>query len=290
MAGRPGDKPLLGVVMMLASLLLMAVLSALVKSVSAREPLAEVLFFRFAGSLIPLAWMLRRSGGISLLRTDQPLEHALRSLFGIMGIATYFYALSAIPIADATALTYSAPLFIMLFSIVFLGERVGAAKWLSALIGFVGVFLIASPRGHGVSMGTLAAVASAVFGALVSVWIRRLSQADGALTIAIIYNATGAAVSMLGLLIIGWELDLNIDLAMMVTVGLIAGAQQFLMTSSFRYAEASVIAPLEYALLVFAGLIGWLFWDEVPTDNALIGAVIITVSGVFVVRLGRARA
>lgn len=290
MTARAGDQPLRGVLMMLSSLMVMAVLSAIVKFVSGREPLAEILFFRFAGSLVPLAWVLHRSGGVSVLRTEQPLEHGLRSLFGILGIGLYFFALGAIPIADATALTYSAPLFVMLFSIVFLGERVGAVKWMATLAGFAGVFLIANPRGHGLSLGTLAAVGSAVFGALVSVWIRRLSQADAAVTIAIVYNTSGAVVALIWLLIGGWRLELNLDLFLMLIVGLLAGVQQFLMTSSFRYAQASFLAPFEYALLVFAAAVGWFFWGEVPTVNAVAGAVIISISGLFVVRRRRARA
>lgn len=287
---RPGDQPLRGVAMLLASLLLMAILSALVKFVSAREQLAEIMFFRFAGSLLPLAWVLSRSGGISLLHTGQPLQHALRSLFGIIGIGAYFYALGSIPMADATALTYSAPLFVMLFSIVFLGERVGRLRWTAALLGFAGMYLIANPRGHGAGLGTLAAIASAVFGALVSVWIRRLSLKDAAATIAVIYNTAGALVSLVWLLAVGWQFEMGLDLALMIVVGLIAGAQQYLMTSSFRVAEASFLAPFEYVLLVFAAAIGWLFWGELPTAEAVIGAVIISISGLVVVRRGRARA
>ncbi|MCZ7599958.1 MAG: DMT family transporter [Gammaproteobacteria bacterium] len=108
---RPGDEPLKAVAMLLSSLVLMAILSALVKLVSERQGLAAIMFFRFAASLLPLARVLQRSGGISVLRTGQPLQHALRSVFGICGIGCYFYALGRIPIADATALTYSAPLF-----------------------------------------------------------------------------------------------------------------------------------------------------------------------------------
>lgn len=287
---RTGDHPLRGMAMLLASLLLMAVLSALVKYVSEVEALAEILFFRFAASLIPLAWVLSRSGGIPLLVTTQPLGHALRSLFGMLGIGLYFFALAEIPLADATALTYSAPLFVMLFSILFLGERVGGVRWMAALFGFVGVFLIANPGGHGLSPGTLAAIGSAVFGALVMVWIRRLSVVDAAVTIAIIYNSAGAAVGLIWLLLSGWQLDFNINLLVMISIGLIAGFQQFLMTSSFRYAEASFLAPFEYSLLIFAAGIGWLFWGEVPTANVVAGAIVISASGLIIVRRGRARA
>jgi drug/metabolite transporter (DMT)-like permease len=92
------------------------------------------------------------------------------------------------------------------------------------------------------------------------------------------------------LMLVGGSLDLDIDTGIMMLIGIIAGAQQFLMTSSFRYAEASLLAPLQYLVLVFAGFIGWVFWGEVPTTAAVVGAVIITVCGVFIVRRQTRRA
>lgn len=268
----------------------MALMSALVKLVSQRQPLAEVVFYRFAGSLLPLLWILQRHGGIGLLRTTQPAQHLVRSLFGVLGIALYFYALGAIPMADATALTYSAPLFLALFAVVILAERVGVATWLAVATGFVGMLMVASPRGHGFGLGTAAAIGSAVFGALVSVWIRRLSANDAPVTIAVIYNTFGLVVAVAWLLLTVGAPGIDIDTAYMAVAGLLGGAQQYLMTSAFRYAEASFLAPLQYLLLVFAAIVGWLFWDEVPTLAAVIGAVIISASGVYIVRYQSRRA
>ncbi len=287
---RPGDRPLKAVALLLGSLLLMAVMSALVKLVSERQPLSEIMLFRFAGSLLPLVWVLARSGGVSALRTGQPMQHLIRSILGTAGIGLYFSALATIPIADATALTYSAPMFLSLFAVPLLGERVRMDTWLAVAVGFGGMLLIASPRGHGIGVGTAAAIGSAVFGALVSVWIRKLSAQDAPITIAVFYNAFGFVVSL------AWVVGarefpvFDADIAIMAAVGVMAGAQQYLMTSSFRYAEASFLAPLQYVLLVFAGIVGWVFWGEVPTPAAIAGALIITASGVFIVRRGRRRA
>ncbi len=281
---RSGDQPLRGVVMLLASLVFMAVMSAMVKYVSPRQGLAEILFYRFAGSLLPLLLVTWRRGGFVQLRTSQPWQHVIRSAFGVLGIGLYFYALGAIPIADATALTYSAPMFLVVFAVLMLSERVDAATWLAVLVGFAGMLLIANPRGHGIGIGTLAAIGSAVFGALVSVWIRRLSAMDAPVTIAVFYNTFGMLVGGAWWLLAGGSPGLDADTAVMVLMGLLGGAQQYFMTTSFRYAEASLLAPLQYALLVFAGLVGWMAFDEVPTAGAVAGAVIIAASGVFIVR------
>ncbi len=281
---RTGDQPLRGVGFLVSSLVLMALMSALVKLVSPRQPLAEVVFYRFAGSLPPLLWILYRHGGLGLLRTTQPAQHLVRSLFGVLGIALYFYALGVIPMADATALTYSAPLFLAVFAVVLLGERVHAAAWLAVGAGFVGMLLVANPRGHGIGVGTAAAIGSAVFGALVSVWIRRLSASDAPVTIAVFYNTFGMIVAAAWLVTSVGSPGFDMDTMYMGVAGLLGGAQQYLMTSAFRYAEASFLAPLQYLLLVFAAVVGWLFWDEVPTLAAVAGALIISASGVYIVR------
>jgi drug/metabolite transporter (DMT)-like permease len=273
-----------GVALLLASLLLLAALSALVKFVSPRQSLPAIMFFRFAGSLVPLVWVLGRTGGVPLLKTRQPMQHAVRSFFGIVGIAMYFYALGAIPIADATALSYSAPLFLIVFAIVILGERVAMSKWIAVAAGFAGMLLIAMPRGHGIGLGHLAAIGSAVFGALVSVWLRRLSRVDAPVAIALYYNFAGALVALIWVVFSGAHVQWGMDAAWMAAIGLLAGVQQYLRTSAFRFAEASLLAPLDYALLIYAALIGWIFWGEVPTSAAVAGAVVIVASGLFIVR------
>ena len=278
------NRPMLGIAYMMASLMAMALLTALVKLVSESQSVSEILFFRFFGSLLPLALILRRSGGLSLLRTADPLQHGLRITFGLGGLACYFYAVASIPLADATALAYTAPIFVVLLSQPILGERITGLKILAILVGFVGVLLIARPVGGAISGGTLAAVGGAIFGALVSIWIRKLNRKDPAITIAVFYNGSAAIVMLCWLLATGWHISLNVNLILMLCIGLIAGAQQYLMTRSFSYAEAGFLAQFEYVMLIFAAITGWVFWQETLTLHTLLGAIIITASGLFIAR------
>ena len=139
---------------MLANLSAMAFVSLLVKGLTTDQtqiPLVEILFFRFAGTLPVFFWFMMRAGGWRSLKTDHPVAHLLRGAFGITSLSLFFYSLASIPLADATALAYAAPIFITIFAIPLLGERVGPWRWSAIAAGFLGVLLIAQPTGAGLA-------------------------------------------------------------------------------------------------------------------------------------------
>lgn len=272
---------------LLLSLLCMAIITGLVKFVSAKEPVSEILFFRFAGSLVLLSFVLRRSGGVSLLRTTQPLQHFVRTVCGMLSIGLYFLSIRSIPIADATAISFSAPLFVLVFAVPLLGEQVSIRQWFMVFLGFCGMLLIASPTGHHFGIGSIAAIGSAVFGAMVSIWLRRLSFRESVITIAVLYNTTGTLILLCWLLVTDWTLNWDVYLLAMICIGLLGGVQQYTLTTAYRLTRASVLAPIEYLLLILVGLIGWYFWSEVPSINGLFGAFIVVVSSIFATRYAR---
>lgn len=167
-----GDKPLLGVMLLLGCLFLMSGISALVKLLGEGYPIQQLLLFRFGFAALTFACLLPRNGGLDALKTDRPTDHAIRTWSGIIALSAYFYAVTVIPIADAVAISYAAPIFIVVLSIPFLGERIGLQRWAAVAIGFVGMLLIAKPAFTSIEFGYLAAIASAVFGAMVAVWPR----------------------------------------------------------------------------------------------------------------------
>lgn len=280
---RRRNRPLLGIGLALASMALASILTAIVKWLGADYPVGQILFFRFLFALPPILYFLRRAGGLAALRTHRPLDHALRSTFGVCGIGLFFFAVTEIPLAEATAIFYAAPIFVTALSVPLLAEAVGPRRWTAVLLGFVGVFVITDP-GHAVlGLGILAAVASALFSALVSIWLRRLSRSEATATIALYYNSTGTLVSGLLVLLFGWRTPDLLDLGVLVSLGLIGGFAQYLMTASFRYAEASMLTPFEYLALIFAAAIGFLVWQEVPPWTTLLGAAVIVASGLFVI-------
>ncbi|MFT5114353.1 MAG: drug/metabolite transporter (DMT)-like permease [Parasphingorhabdus sp.] len=278
------NQPLRGIAYMLASLLGMAILTIIVKLVSDKEALAEILFFRFAGSLIPLLFILQRAGGLSVLRTQQPLQHALRSVFGLSGIACYFYAIGSIPLADAITLSYTAPIFVVLLSLPILGEKITRVKLFAVTGGFAGALLIVRPEGQDLSLGTLIAIAGAILGALVSIWLRKLSLREHAATIAMFYNSSSAVICLIWLISTDWQLEFNFNLVLMITIGLVAGCQQYLMTRAFSFAEAGFLVQFDYVILIFAAIAGWFIWSEIPTWQTITGGIIITASGLLIAK------
>ena len=210
------------------------------------------------------------------------MDHAFRSIAGFTSLALLYYSLSRIPLADATALAYSAPIFITFLAIFLLKETIGVRRWIAIFTGFIGVILIAQPGGASWNLGVGAAIVSAITGALVAIWLRRLSSSERSVAVGLYYNSTGVVICLVWVLITGWLVPHRGELILFGAFGLMCAAQQWLLTISFRYAEASLLAPFEYLAMVFAAIVGYVFWGEIPVLTTWIGAAVIAASGLFI--------
>jgi drug/metabolite transporter (DMT)-like permease len=276
------DKPALGIATFMSNLLLMAILSAFVKLLTETYPLSEILLIRFTSAFLFFALLVFPQFGISGLHTKRPWEHAIRSFSGVASLSMFFFAISTIPMADATAISYSAPIFITILSIFFLNEKIGPARWSAIIAGFCGVLIIAQPTGTAINTGLFAAIGSAFFGAIVAIWLRRLSDTEKSATIGFYYNATGMTICLAWLLLYDPVYPKSEDIGLLLIFALCCAAQQWLLTISFKYAEASLLAPFDYFAMVFAAFLGYWFWFEIPTIETIIGGSIITVSGLVI--------
>lgn len=277
------DHPTLGIATFIGNLLLMALLSAAVRELVNRDyPLSEVLLFRYLFASGFFWIILFSTVGLTALATRRPLDHAIRSVSGIVSLGLLYFALTRIPIADATAISYAAPIFITVLSIYLLGEVIGLQRWLAVIAGFAGVLLISRPVAGNWDIGVIAAAGSAFTGALVAIWLRKLSSSEKSVTIGIYYNNLGILVCLAWVLLSGWLTPRGDDLWLFLGFGLGCGMQQWLLTVSFRYAEASLLAPFEYLAMIFAAIVGYVFWSEVPVLTTWIGAGIIAASGLFI--------
>ena len=283
LVSRHHDHPTLGIATLIGNLLLMALLSAAVRELVNRDyPLSEVLLFRYLFASGFFWIILFSSAGLTALATRRPLDHAIRSISGIVSLGLLYFALTRIPIADATAISYAAPIFITVLSIFLLGEVIGLQRWLAVIAGFVGVLLISRPGTGNWDIGVIAAAGSAFTGALVAIWLRKLSSSEKSVTIGVFYNNLGSLVCLAWVLMSGWLTPRDDDLWLFLGFGLGCGMQQWLLTVSFRYAEASLLAPFEYLAMIFAAIVGYVFWSEVPVVTTWIGAGIIAASGLFI--------
>ena len=277
------DRPGFGILIFVGNLAMMALLGAAVRELIDRDyPLAEVLLFRYVAASLFFLFVLSVTSGIRGLSTSRPMDHAIRSISGVISLGLFYFAVSRIPIADATAISYAAPIFITLLSIFLLGETIGLRRWIAVVVGFFGVLLIAQPVGGEFDLGRIAAAVSAVTGALVAIWLRKLSSTEKPASIGTYYNLLGSLICIVLVFYSGWITPRPGD--WMLLAGFAAGCalQQWLLTVSFRYAEASLLAPFEYLAMIFAAIVGYLFWSEIPVLTTWIGAAFIAGSGLFI--------
>ncbi len=278
---------------MVLSVLLFAGMDALVKWVAARHPVGQIIFFRNVFAFIPIMLFLPSAGGLVALRTRRPGAHFLRALAGIGAMVCVFGAFSLMPLADAVAILQAGPIFLTALSVPLLGERVGIRRWSAVAVGFAGVLVMTRPGAGVFDLAALLAVGGAMLYALAMISIRRLSATERPLTIVFYFTLCAAIAGSLSLPF-QWVTPAPLDLAFLISIGLIGGFAQFAMTQAFRLAPVATIAPYEYAALVFAMMFGYLIWGDVPDAWLLIGAAIVVASGLYILHretvLARARA
>ncbi|WP_342586220.1 DMT family transporter [Methylobrevis pamukkalensis] len=243
--------PLIGILMKVASTAFFAVTMALVKLVSERLPLGEVVFARSLLGIVPLlVWLALRRELPVALKTKAPFSHVLRAFAGTVSMFFWFGSLARLPLPDVTAINYAAPLMTTALAALLLGEQVRAYRWTAVIVGFLGVLLVLGQHmsdlshlsGDGESIGALMAFFSAVFAALAMISIRRMSGTEhtGAIVFYFMISASGIALLTAPF---GWVMPTPHEWGLLAAIGLFGGLGQVLLTQSYRYAEASVIAP-----------------------------------------------
>ncbi|HWI26708.1 MAG TPA: DMT family transporter [Stellaceae bacterium] len=274
-----------GIFYMLASVFVFSMINALVKWEAARYPLEEVVFFRCAFSLFPALGLVFAGGGARLLRTGRLGEHVGRGVLQFISMMCIFAAFGLMPLADAVAITFSAPLFLTILSIPLLGERVGRHRWAAVLVGFGGVLLmVRSGGGFGgglASTGALMALASAAIGANVTIAVRRMTLTEASPTLVAYQALVTTALSAI-LLPYAWTAPALTDALLMAATGLCSGIGQFWWTQAFRFAPAAVAAPFSYLSMIWSLGLGYLIWGDVPGWALLGGGGVVAASGLYI--------
>ena len=296
-----------GIALKVAATFVFAIMSALIKSASARFPVAEVVLFRSLFALVVLvAWLAYRGEFPGALHTRRPLGHIGRSLAGSGGMFANFVVLSLLPLADATAFTFATPLMVVPLAAYLLGEVVRPYRWAAVGIGFVGVLVMLSEHlGEGAShaapqraLGVAVALAGACCSAVAMIQTRRLTRSEPTGAIVFYFSmltAVFSAIVLLGAAV--WPAsapgaDLaagqrfvptaSLDFALLAAIGVFGGMGQILMTHSYRFADASIIAAFDYVAMIWAAALGYAFFAETPTPRILLGAFIVAGAGIFV--------
>lgn len=277
-------RPLLGIALKLASLVLFSGMTLCVKLLGTATPSGQTIFARGLISVVVLALIAWRTKRLSLLKTQNWRGHASRSLSGTVSMFCLFTAVTMIPLAEVTAITFTSPMFITVLAMVFLGEKIHRYRLTALILGFVGMLIMVGPHlsfGTGSSMGSLAALGAAIFAAIAMTSLRAMSRGEHAITITFYFSLTFMICAALTALQ-GWPMPTPMQFLLITLAGLFGVFGQLLMTYSYRYAEASVIAPLEYASMILSISLGYLFFAEVPNVSVWIGAPLVIGAGLIV--------
>jgi len=278
-AGR--DQPGLGILMSLAATMLFSILWSCVKDLSERYPVYEVTFFRNFFAIIPVAIMLapRRSWG--MLRVRRVSGHIWRAVISVVGMVLGFLSYHLMPLADAVAISFMSPLVVTALSVPLLGERVGIHRWSAVIIGFAGVLVIVNPSRGMFTPGVVVAICGAIASAVAAITIRQLNRTDPPLTIVFYFTVFSTVLTALPLPFL-WIMPSGSDWGLLVLMGLTGGVGQYLMTRAFGLAPAAVISPFNYSGLLWATLMGWFLWNDVPQTHVFVGAAVVIASGIYI--------
>ncbi|HUI95589.1 MAG TPA: DMT family transporter [Xanthobacteraceae bacterium] len=281
----------------LLSVLLFALMSVLVRWLGDRVPLGQVVFFRSAFAILPVALIYAWRGELlTAVRTERPLGHLGRGMISVAGMFLNFAALARLPLADANALSFAAPLITVALAALILKEQVRVYRWSAVAIGFIGVLVMLWPY---LDIGHVTASASATVGAACAltaaftnagsvIQTRRLTASETTSSIVFYFSLICMLFGAVTLPF-AWHTPSLGELAALVSVGIIGGLSHIFLTESYRYASASTVAPFDYVAMLWAFLFGYAFFGEVPTAYVFVGSAIVAASGLFVIWRERQR-
>jgi len=272
------------ILIMLAAVGVFTLMDGGLKQLTAHYPPLEVAALRGGASLpLVLPWAFATAGWRSLLRVRWSL-HLLRAVIGVSMMGAFIYAVHRMPLSGVYAIFFVAPLMITALSVPILGERVGPQRWAAIAVGFAGVLVALHPSGKGMDVLAGLAILLAAFGYAVSaITVRVLARTDSpqamvAWLLVLLTLGAGACAWP------GWVAILPSDYALIAGVGLAGALGQYAITAAFIRGEASVLAPLEYTALAWSLLLDFFLWKTLPGPATWVGAAIIVVSGLYLLR------
>ena len=286
--------PRLAVAYSLTAACLLTTMDAIVKWLTVDYSVVQIAFMRYAVGLFVAIGLAQYSPtGLGGLVTRRPVSHLWRSAFNIATMITFYMAMRLIPLANAVCISLASPIFMTLFSVPMLREKVPLSRWIAVFLGFVGIALIVQPDPHaGIGSGALLALVSAVTWSLTLVSSRRLSASESSYTI-LFYYALTVVVALGGSLVVMpslWHPPVTLrDIALFLTIGLLGSFGQFFLNQAYRYGPIALLAPFEYSGMIWAILFDIVIWANFPTALMLLGAFIVIGCCLYIARSGRQR-
>lgn len=291
------NNPGRAIALKIVAIFLFMVMAALIKAASDAVPPGQAVFFRsFFAMPVIMLWLWQSGHLHDGLRANNIMGHVWRGLIGTTAMAMTFSGLALLPLPEVTAIGYATPMFTVIFAAIFLGERVRLFRLSAVALGLIGVMIVIAPRlsigtdlTGPATVGAILVLIASILRALVQIHVRRLVQTETTSAIVFYFSLTATILSLLtlplGLFIpaLTWTSPGFSVLSLIICAGLIGGVAQIMITSSFRFGTASMLAPFDYVSMIFATLIGWVVFSEVPTPTILIGAALVIAGGILII-------
>ena len=246
-------------------------------------PVGQVLFFRGFCGIIPILFLIPKDRYLDFYKTTRPFLHFKRCLAGLIALVSIFIALRNLPLATVVSISFAAPIFITIFSIFLLKEKVGIYRWLAVLVGFVGIIFITEPGFSSLNLYYIYPIIFCLGLSYVAIAIRKLSSTEPAWLISFFFSFSIMLLSFLSLYQ-GWILPSLLDLFLLSLIGILGGLANLWLSQSYKLSEVSLVTPLKYLALIFAIIFGYFIWDEIPTFKTLLGALLVITSSVIIFR------
>jgi drug/metabolite transporter (DMT)-like permease len=268
-----------GALWMLGATSVYALQALMVKSLGQRLSPFEVAFFRCLFGLVLLLPFL--AGTRSITISGSPWLHLARALVGVSGMFCGFYAVTYLPLATATAITFTKPLFLIVLAVLFLGEVVRWRRWTATAIGFLGVLIVVRPGSEVFSPAMLVGLLGSFLIADVAVLVKKLSATDRNVTIMFYFGVITTIIAAVPAVFV-WQMPVGIEWPLLAFVGAAASLGQYCTLRALRVAETTAVMPFDYVRLLFAGMLGYVFFGEVPDGWTLLGIAVLIGSTLYI--------
>ena len=271
------SKNQLGIIFMILSVISFSVMDIVVKLMSPHYPIGQLIFFRGFFGLIPILFIIPKERFGNLLKTEKIKLHLVRAFGGAFAMTFLYLGLKFLPIADAITISFAAPIFATIFSIIFLNEKVRLIRWLAIFFGLTGVIIVLKPGTELFTYYSFFPILFCIGFATISIAIKKLSKTEPDYLIALYFTLV---LILFGLISIsmGWKkIDIS-DIHYLIIIGLSGSIGNIFLTKSIREADISLVTPIKYLSLVFAIIAGWLIFNEIPSILTISGAMLIILS------------
>ena len=273
----------LGMIAAVAAFFMFTVMNMFAKMLSVNHSVIEIAFYRNLIACLPFLIMIFAFGRreILVIKTKPSLV-GIRAVIGTISLVTTFAAYSLMPMADTTALLFTASLFIPVLGVIFLKESVGPYRWAAVAIGFIGVVIMSHPSGEVYLLGIVVALFAALLHAILQIILRYLGRYESPETISFYFFVIGVCMTALPLPFIAVRPTMA-EIPLLFGVGFSGAAAQWLLSIAFRNARAAVVTVFNYSSIVWATLFGWMIWSEWPMPTVITGAAVVIASNILMI-------